>query len=54
MGRQAKRKKQRQQPTESAPTQDANFMEQLQRQGYSPETSDRAPELPETRPEPQI
>jgi len=60
MGRQAKRKKQRQQDrTENAtpaPAPDLHFMEQMQRQGYSsdPEAADRAPEIPETRPEPQI
>ncbi|MEO0948620.1 MAG: hypothetical protein AAFY11_10855 [Cyanobacteria bacterium J06641_5] len=60
MGRQAKRKKQRQQDraenTAPTPAQGLHFMEQMQRQGYAsdPEPADRAPELPETRPEPQI
>lgn len=57
MGRQAKRKKQRQQPsntTSSGPDRNLHFMQQLQQQGYSPEAPGRAPEIPETRSEPQI
>ena len=56
MGQQAKRKKQRQQKQadNATPTQDLHFMEQLQQHGYSAEVPDRAPEIPETRPEPQI
>ncbi|NJL01858.1 MAG: hypothetical protein HC838_00655 [Spirulinaceae cyanobacterium RM2_2_10] len=55
MGRQAKRRRQRQQPPESPqPIDPQAFVEDFEQRGYSHLDATRSPELPDDRAQPQV
>lgn len=55
MGRQAKQKQQRRSATsQPAEPKSTDFKQQLEKQGYQFDQIQRAPELPDDKPQPQI